>query len=247
MSALDPPSYHVLPDDEQKYAASASSSSSATDARRGESRYGRGVAQSPSKSSSRSRHRSRSPQKSDKDDEDDDDTRGILDSDDELMEERVTLVSQGNEEFSLPRRFCDLSEYLKNLLEGDHEAATIQLAKLTPSQTRKIVAYLTHWGGKKENEEPVNLEPPIESSDLVDIAGAWCANFVDISQAELFELFLASNYLGIRPLVSLCAAKIACDMHEKSPSEIQKMYNIRDDFTEDEELEVRRKYREFIE
>lgn len=56
MSALDPPSYHVLPDDEQKYAASASSSSSATDARRGESRYGRGVAQSPSKSSSRSRY-----------------------------------------------------------------------------------------------------------------------------------------------------------------------------------------------
>jgi len=73
-----------------------------------------------------------------------------------------------------------------------------------------------------------------------DVVGAPYAEFVDkLEQDMLFELVLAANYMDIKPLLDLTCAKIATMIKGKTPEEIRKAFNIRNDFTPEEEELVR--------
>jgi len=73
-----------------------------------------------------------------------------------------------------------------------------------------------------------------------DVIGAPYAKFVDdLDQEMLFELVLAANYMDIKPLLDLTCAKIATMIKGKTPEEIRKAFNIRNDFTPEEEELVR--------
>ena len=90
----------------------------------------------------------------------------------------------------------------------------------------------------------------------------WDAKFVDVEQELLFELILAANYMDIKPLLDLTCATVASMIkgafcafwnygsaasHSrvfpvragKTPEEIRKTFNIVNDFTPEEEAQVR--------
>ena len=82
--------------------------------------------------------------------------------------------------------------------------------------------------------------------------------FCKVDQATLFELILAANYLDIRPLLDLtcktvanmikgivfffqlCTEKKLTHPPGKTPEEIRKTFNIKNDFTPEEEEQVRK-------
>ena len=66
------------------------------------------------------------------------------------------------------------------------------------------------------------------------------------SQEILFKLLLAANYLNIKSLLSLTCAKVASLMKGKTPDQIRAVFNIRNDYTQAEEEEVRKKYKDLI-
>jgi len=72
---------------------------------------------------------------------------------------------------------------------------------------------------------------------------AWDAAFVDIDQAILFEVILAANYLDIKSLLDLTCAKVASMIKGKTVEEIRKTFNIVNDFTPEEEAQVREENR----
>lgn len=67
----------------------------------------------------------------------------------------------------------------------------------------------------------------------------WDAKFLEVDQATLFDLILASNYLNIKSLQDLTTQKVADMIKGKTPDEIRKIFNIKNDFTPKEEDEVR--------
>merc|ERR1711916_114461 len=89
-------------------------------------------------------------------------------------------------------------------------------------------------------EEPMpEIEKPLKSSSMAEAVPEWDAKFVDLGQETLFELILAANYMDIKSLLDLTCAKVASLIKGKSPEEIRKTFNIVNDFTPEEEAQVR--------
>ena len=60
------------------------------------------------------------------------------------------------------------------------------------------------------------------------------------AQASLFELIIAANYLDVTPLTDLTCKCVAEMIRGKTPEEIRRHFNIRNDFTPEEEEQIRR-------
>lgn len=92
--------------------------------------------------------------------------------------------------------------------------------QVNATNLRNVAEYLRHH----EGEAPAEIEKPIRSTYMHNITDTWQADFINaLNKKALFELFLASNYMGIEPLLHLCGAKVATMIKGKSPEEIQKI------------------------
>jgi S-phase kinase-associated protein 1 len=95
-------------------------------------------------------------------------------------------------------------------------------------------------GGAAPAAPPAALPDNPASLHSEEEAKEYDAAFVKVDQSTLFELILAANYLNIKPLLDLCCLTVANMIKGKTPEEIRKTFNIVNDFTPEEEEEVRR-------
>ncbi|KAF3320258.1 SKP1-like protein 1B [Carex littledalei] len=70
----------------------------------------------------------------------------------------------------------------------------------------------------------------------------WDKQFLDVDLATLFNLLMAADYLHIKGLLDLACQKLADMIKGKSPEEIRQIFNIKNDFTPEEEEEIRREF-----
>lgn len=83
------------------------------------------------------------------------------------------------------------------------------------------------------------IEKPLKSQNMADVVQKWYADFCDVEQVVLFELILAANYMDIKPLLDLTCATVASMIKGKTPEEIRLRFNICNDFSPEEEAQVR--------
>ena len=75
---------------------------------------------------------------------------------------------------------------------------------------------------------------------MSEVVQEWYASYVDgLDQEVLFDLILAANDWDIKPLLDLTCAKVASLIKGKTPEEIRKTFNIINDFTPEEEAQIR--------
>ena len=87
------------------------------------------------------------------------------------------------------------------------------------------------------------IEKPLKSANMAEVVSEWDAAFVAIEQEMLFELILAANYMDIKSLLDLTCAKVASMIKGKTAAEIRKTFNVVNDFTPEEEVQVREENR----
>lgn len=104
---------------------------------------------------------------------------------------------------------------------------------------KKIIEYLEHH----KDKQPEEIEKPLRSADLTDCVPEWDYNYVDIPHDELFEVILVANFLGVQSLLDLTCAKVATMIKGKSVEEIRDIFDIQNDFTAEEEQQVREENR----
>jgi S-phase kinase-associated protein 1 len=123
----------------------------------------------------------------------------------------------------------------ENNSDGNDNMTEIPLPNVKSQVLKKVIEFCTH-----HLEQPMNeIEKPLKSQSMADVVQQWYANFIDLEQQLLFELILAANYMDIKPLLDLTCATVASMIKGKNPDEIRATFNITNDFSPEEEAQVR--------
>ena len=145
---------------------------------------------------------------------------------------KITLKSSDGEVFEVDQAVALESQTIKHMIEDDCADNGIPLPNVTSKILSKVIEYC-----KKHVEAPTT-EDRVPDSD--DDLKAFDTEFVKVDQGTLFDLILAANYLNIKSLLDLTCQTVADMIKGKTPEEIRKTFNIKNDFTPEEEEEVRR-------
>ena len=137
-------------------------------------------------------------------------------------------LSTGDEQlFEVPRDIAMQSEMIKALLSDiPNVDKPIPIKNVQGKIFSLVINYCTQRVA----------QPPLSEAELKERD----EEFVKVDQATLFELILAANYLNIKELLDLLCLTVANMIKGKTPVEIRKTFNIKNDFTAEEEEEVRR-------
>merc|ERR1712166_1069522 len=152
-------------------------------------------------------------------------------------EQEVVLTSKDNIEHKVKFGIAMASETIKALSsfpeeEEDREDwevpdAPIPLPPVEGAILAKVIEYCAYH---KEHAD--------EKEDAVE---AWDKAFAAVDDDTLSSLILAANYLDIKPLLDLTCKTVADYIKQcKTPQEIRRRFNIKNDFTPEEEEEVRK-------
>ncbi|XAR72690.1 hypothetical protein NMG60_11019417 [Bertholletia excelsa] len=142
----------------------------------------------------------------------------------------IVLKSSDNETFEVEESVAVESQTIKHMIEDNCADTVIPLPNVTSKILAKVIEYC-----KKHVDVPKS-DDKIAEDDLKNFD----AEFVKVDQGTLFELILAANYLNIKSLLDLTCQTVADMIKGKTPEEIRKSFNIKNDFTPEEEEEVRR-------
>ncbi len=142
---------------------------------------------------------------------------------------QITLQSSDRTNFQVEVKVAKMSETVKQLIEDAGIDNTVPLPNVTGKILAKVVEYCKYHCD--------NVTIVTEGTD--DII-AWDLEFTKVDQATLFEIILAANYLDIKDLLDLTCKTVARMIKGKTRDEIKKTFNITVDFTEEEEMQVRK-------
>lgn len=107
-----------------------------------------------------------------------------------------------------------------------------------PNVKAKILSKVIEFCSKHKSHPQTSTDgKPTAADEELD---KWDKEFVKVDQGTLFELILAANYLNIKELLDLTCLTVANMIKGKTPEEIRKTFNIVNDFTPEEEEQVRR-------
>merc|ERR1712242_161149 len=137
----------------------------------------------------------------------------------------------GGEIFEVEPEVACMATLIKNMVDDSGTDEEIPLPNVKTAILSKVIDYCKYHKDNPAEE----IQKPLKSTNLIE-----CGN---IEQEVLFELILAANYLDIKCLLDLTCAKVASMIKGKNTEEIRKQFNIVNDFTPEEEAQVREENR----
>ncbi|CAI9104796.1 OLC1v1003558C1 [Oldenlandia corymbosa var. corymbosa] len=146
----------------------------------------------------------------------------------------IVLKSSDGETFEVEEAVALESQTIKHMIEDNCADNSIPLPNVTSKILAKVIEYC-----KRHVDAAKAAEGTAEKTSDEDLK-SFDADFVKVDQGTLFDLILAANYLNIKSLLDLTCQTVADMIKGKTPEEIRKTFNIKNDFTPEEEEEVRR-------
>ena len=151
---------------------------------------------------------------------------------------KLTLVdSAGNKHPVNKAPWCKFVT-IKNITDDtdDTEGSEIPLSNVTSD----LVPYLNQWVEKHVDTEFPEPEKNVPKNS--DITDEWDVEYLKQfpNNEVLFALILAVNFLDCKPFLDLLCKHVASKIKGKSPEEIRTIFNIVNDFTPEEEEQVRK-------
>ncbi|KAK4568105.1 hypothetical protein RGQ29_003751 [Quercus rubra] len=156
-----------------------------------------------------------------------------------IAEKKITLRSSDGEAFEVEEKVATESQTIKHMIEDDY--SEIPLPNVTSNILTLVIEYCKKHVEAAADPVPETSYPSLNDKTHVDpLTAAWDAEFVKVDQNTLFDLIVAANYLNIKGLLDLTCKTVAEMMKGKTPQEIRDIFHIKNDYTPEEEEEVRR-------
>ncbi|KAL2156263.1 hypothetical protein VTH82DRAFT_1008 [Thermothelomyces myriococcoides] len=154
--------------------------------------------------------------------------------------QKVILASNEGSHIEVDRVVAERSMLIKNLIEdlGDEAIANspIPIPNVNDPVLRKVVEWCEHH----RNDAIQSADDENDNRKKTTDIDEWDQKFMQVDQEMLFEIILAANYLDIKALLDVGCKTVANMIKGKSPEEIRKTFNITNDFTPEEEEQIRR-------
>ncbi|KAK7924107.1 SCF complex subunit Skp1 [Apiospora marii] len=151
----------------------------------------------------------------------------------------IRLQSNDNQIIIVDKAVAERSLLIKNMLEDLGEAAVTETIPI-PNVTEPVLNKVIEWCQHHRGDPPATNEEESDTRKRTTEIEEWDQKFMQVDQEMLFEIILASNYLDIKPLLDVGCKTVANMIKGKSPEEIRKTFNITNDFTPEEEEQIRR-------
>jgi len=153
--------------------------------------------------------------------------------------QKITLVSNDGAQITVERPVAERSMLIKNMMDdlGEDALSTeVPIPNVNESVLKKVIEWCEHH----KNDPATAADDDSDSRKKTTDIEEWDQKFMQVDQEMLFEIILASNYLDIKPLLDVGCKTVANMIKGKSPEEIRKTFNITNDFTPEEEEQIRR-------
>lgn len=153
---------------------------------------------------------------------------------------KVILVC-GTEKLEVELEVAQKSIILKNMIEDTGREGEIPIPNIQLPILKKVLLYCEHYC----SITPKEIKKPLISKDLKENGvDDWDCKFIEMEQIDnLIDLIVAANFLDIEGLVNLGCAKIATFIKGKTVEEIRDTFGIENDFTPQEEAQLREENR----
>merc|ERR1712151_437834 len=138
----------------------------------------------------------------------------------------VTLMSQDGTTFTVKSDVAEMMQTVKAALE-DASDDVVPISNVKGDILKKVIDYCTYktGEGKDKGEED---------------SRKWEEEYLKLDHPTLFQLILAANFLNCQQLLDLTCKNVADQIRGKTPEQIRGHFNIKNDFTPEEEEEVRK-------
>ncbi|NP_001161649.1 S-phase kinase associated protein 1-like protein [Saccoglossus kowalevskii] len=151
----------------------------------------------------------------------------------------IKLQSSDGEIFEVDVEIAKQSVTIKTMLEDlgmdEDDDDAIPLPNVNAAILKKVIQWCTH-----HKDDPPPPEDEENREKRTDDLSPYDIEFLKVDQGTLFELILAANYLDIKGLLDATCKTVANMIKGKTPEEIRKTFNIKNDFTPAEEEQVRK-------
>ena len=157
------------------------------------------------------------------------------------VDKTIKVKSNDNVVVELSSKAAAKSGLLKGIIEDYPEDSEFPLTSVDGKTLEKVKEYLTHY----QDENPNKIEKPLKSNKFEECANEWDLKFIGDNNDTVLALILAANFMDIKPLLELAAAKVACIIRGTTTESIRKDFGITDlNDQEKKQIETDKKYLE---
>lgn len=152
----------------------------------------------------------------------------------------IKVQSSDGDVFDVEPEVIKLSNTINTMLQDlgmdpEEQSEAIPLQNVNAAILKKVIQWCQY-----HKDDPPPAEDDDNKEKRTDDISSWDAEFLKVDQGTLFELILAANYLDIKGLLDVTCKTVANMIKGKTPDEIRRTFNIKNDFTPEEEEQIRK-------
>ncbi|CAL9248847.1 unnamed protein product [Arabidopsis halleri] len=157
-----------------------------------------------------------------------------------MSSNKIVLTSSDDESFEVDEAVARKLQIIAHMIDDDCANKAIPLQNVTGKILAMVIEYCKKHVNDVDSDDIEAISENVDEEAKNELV-AWDAEFMkNIDMDTIFNLLLAANYLNVKGLLDLTSQTIADYIKVMTPEKVREFFNIENDFTPEEEEEIRK-------